>query len=699
MSIAVRAPAASLVVAALLGTSCSGSSPPPPSYAAAIQEGQEAAYEVLRQGSATSLGIALVTRDRLVWAESFGVVDASTGARPTSTTRYGIGSVSKMFAAVAVLQLVERGLLRLDEPVATYLDFHMAVPEASRITVRMLLDHASGIPGTTFRNGFTTSLVPDYEAQAMAALADQRLKDEPGHMSVYCNDGFTVVEALVRAVTGKSYSQYVKDAILDPLGMAQSAFPLGPFPDGSFARFHMSGVPQAQEYTNLHASGGLYSTPTDMAAFARLFLDGGSVGGTRILSAASVAAMAVDGTAGSFNPVPSATMAYGLGWDSVTEPALRAVGVDGWTKNGGSYFYGAQILVAPADGLAVVVMGTNGNGYSPLAVAQRVMLRALAETGRIPAFPAPLAPVAAPEAPAPDGLIASMAGMYGSHDKIVQVRAEGDGSLTLLTLGAEGFAPTTVGLRYRQDGWFTATSSPLESYRLVEGEGRAYLARRSPMDLRTYLDQMALLQRVEGTGLALSDAWKARLGRSWLVVNEHPDSQLLLMGANPAFQVGAVPELPGLVVVAPSLVTAPMVLDPTGSDDQARMMLVIPGGASRDLNDLDVVVRGGDEWLRWGAFLHRPVDGLPVLTAGTTTSVAIGPEGHAEWRAVSDEAPGATVSVTGARAWRLYDATFDLLASGASTGETALPAGAGPGYLMIQGAPGDAVGVAVAAGP
>jgi CubicO group peptidase (beta-lactamase class C family) len=675
---------------------CSGNAPVP-TYSAAIQEGQAAAYDVLRQGGdATSLGIALVNRDGLVWTESFGLADVDAKAAPTAGTMFSIGSVSKVFAAVAVMQLVEQGLVDLDEPLVTYVPtFRMADSRYADITVRMLLDHASGLGGTVWRGSNTYSPDLGYADEVLEDLAQQRLKAAPGYMSVYCNDGFTLVETLVRAVTGLDYAEYVDRHLFQPLGMGHSAFALAPFPEGSFARAYRGGVLQPQEFTNEHASGGVYTTPTDLASFVRLFLNGGVAGGVRVLRTTSVEEMAVDQTAGSFDPVPSGLGAFGLGWDSVAEPALAAVGVEGWAKSGGVMQYEAQILVAPREGLAVLVMGTKGGAYEPLTIAQRVMLRALAESGRIPEFPAPVPAWVVPEATAPAGLLASMAGVYAQYEKVTQVRPEPDGSLTTLVLRNGAFEPVLAGLRYRSDGWFTASSYPVASVRLVEAGGRQYLAGRGPTGTKTYVDQSLSDQKVQGSTTPLSRAWAGRLGRRWLVVNDTSDSALFSLGGTPVFALTAIPELPGLVVALAAQVPTVQVLDPSASDSTARMMVVIPGNNGRDLNDLDVVLRGGEEWVRWGSFLHRPLETVPVLPRGAVTPVAIGPEEYAEWRSVQGGASAATVAVSGATAWRFYDASFRLLGNGAEAGEVALPAGAGPGYLLVYGVAGGSVGVSV----
>ena len=196
-----------------------------PTYDAAIQEGQTAAQELINQG-ASAVAIALVDDKRIIWSQRFGLADRDTGQIPTNTTMFGVGSVSKMFAAIAVMQLVDRGVVDLDTPLVTYLPaFRMASPGYENITVRMLLNHSSGFPGTDYRNADIRSPVPGYLDQVLQTLSMSRLKDPPGYMSVYCNDGFTITAALVEAMTGKSYVQFVQDEILTPLGMANTRYP------------------------------------------------------------------------------------------------------------------------------------------------------------------------------------------------------------------------------------------------------------------------------------------------------------------------------------------------------------------------------------------------------------------------------------------------------------------------------------------
>src|SRR5262245_39906863 len=285
----------------------------PDTYDAAIREGRVAAQDIVKDGRASALTIALVGRTGVIWSQAFGLADREAGKTATVETMFGTGSVSKLFATVATLKLVDKGLVDLDRPLVDYLpDFRMVSADYGKITVRMLLNHSAGFPGTDYRNAETTSPFPGYLEQVLQSLSVERLKAPPGYMNVYCNDCFTLIAALIPATTGRTFVQFVQYEILLPLGMDNTRYPTAPFPDGSYAKAYRNGAVQPQEFGNVLAAGGVYSTANDLARLAMMFLGSGTVGGIRILSEASVAEMAVDHTTGIFNPVRYGKFVYGL---------------------------------------------------------------------------------------------------------------------------------------------------------------------------------------------------------------------------------------------------------------------------------------------------------------------------------------------------------------------------------------------------
>ena len=707
-----RVPAAASVttfflasVTAFLVASC-GSKSSQPTYDAVIQEGQTAAQDLINQG-ASAVGIALVDDKRIIWSQRFGLADRDTGQIPTDSTMFGIGSVSKMFATIAVMQLVDRGVVDLDTPLVTYVPaFRMAAAGYAKITVRMLLNHSSGFPGCDDRNALIRTPMPGYLDQVLQTLSMSRLKAPPGYMSVYCNDGFTITGALVEAMSGKSYVQFVQDEILTPLGMANTRYPLSAFPAGSYAKAYVKGSAKPQEFVNTLGSGALYSTADDMARIAMMFLNGGRVGTTRILSDAAVAEMAKDQTIGSFDPVHSDSWAYGLGWDSVSQPGLKAVGFDGWAKGGDTSDYHAALVVSPQAQLGMVVLTSGLDSSRATAVAERVLLRALYENGRIAAFPSPLLPVVPHLAPVPNGLLAAIGGEYAQGSLIIQLQPKPDGTLLLSLRSDAGWTPYGSPLKYRSDGWFASDEDPLKAFKVVDadllGVPTQYILNRTPTGYGHYLDYNVFAQRVRRKPGNLSAAWQARLSSTWLVVNESPD-ELAWNGMDPRLRLATVPNLEGLIAVrwhteiqppAPGYTDAHIV-DASPSDTVATMTLIIPQLVGRDLDDLDIVQRDGAEWTRFGSYMHQPLASVPVLARGSTEVVTIGPEGYAEWRALASDVTPVQVTITTAGAWHLYDPAFTTVANGKGNAVTSLPAGKGLDYLTLFGDPGQTITVAV----
>ncbi len=694
---------------ALLLASC-GSKSSRPSYGAAIQEGQTAAQELINQG-ASAVTIALVDDKRIIWSQRFGLADRDTGQMPTDSTMFGIGSVSKMLATIAVMKLVDRGIVDLDTPLVTYLPgFQMAAAGYEKITVRMLLNHSSGFPGTDERNIMSRSPVPGYLDQVLQTLSMSRLKAPPGYMSVYCNDGFTVTEALVEAMSGKNYVQFVQDEILTPLGMTNTRYPLSAFPAGSYAKAYVKGTVKPQEFVNTFASGGAYSTADDMARIAMMFLNGGRVGTTRILSGASVAKMAKDQTIGSFNPIHNNSLAYGLGWDSVSQPGLAAVGFDGWAKGGDSADYHAALVVSPQAQLGIVVLTDSGASSQAIALAERVLLRALYQNRRIAAFPSPLLPIVPPVAPVPDGLLAAIVGEYAAGNLIWQLQPQPDGSLLVSLRSDAGWTPAPPGspLKYRSDGWFASDQDPLKAFKVVDadllGVPTQYILYRAPAGYGHYLNFIVFAERVRRRPGNLSAAWRDRLSSTWLVVNENPD-ELAWNGMDPRLRLATVPNLDGLIAVRPPADVPALaatagyinahIVDASASDTVATMMLIIPQDVGRDLEDLDIVERDGAEWTRYGSYMHQPLPSVPVLPRGATEVVTIGPESYAEWRAVASDATPVQITITTTGAWHFYDPEFKTVASGKGNAATSLPAGNGLGYLTLFGNPGQTIKVAL----
>ena len=652
-------------------------------YAATIADGRAAIRAAMQATDTSSVSVALMDADTIVWEEAFGVVDRSTDVAATPDTLYNIGSVSKVLVTLAVMQLVDRGRVGLDVPVVQYLpQFRMLSPGFAQITVRMLLNHASGLPGTTARDIFMFAPRPGYALQVEQTQANLHLKAEPGAFSVYCNDGFSLAERVVAEVSGRSYPQYVQEEIFGPLGMTRSRFALEPLAEGSFAHSYVGGTRQGQEFVLAYGTGGAVSTPRDMMRLASMFINEGRHQGVQVVSAAAVRQMATSQVSGQPLFVYPGLM-FGLGWDTVAQAGMAEVGITCWQKNGGTALYGSDFFVLPRERLALMITGTS-TAYDAGKLAERILLHALAENGAIPAVPSPITQFATRPAPVQVAELEAMVGVYGASTALYRLAREGDEALTLFTWREGSWAVLEEGLRRRSDGSYANDKTPPSAFRVATVAGIDFLQVTVTHGYGHYPFLLPLAQRLAPRE-PLPAAWQRRLGQTWLLVNENVASVLLAFDP-PTVTLGAAPELPGYVLIDDVQPAAP------DGDDRTRMVLTIPMNGGRDLREVVATQRDGATWLWLNGQWFMPIEAAVTLVPGSN-GLALGAEGYTVWGRVP---AGARLQVRGGQSgWRLYDATWASVANGEGDGEASLPPTT-TGYLAVFGDPGASVSVTVA---
>ena len=658
---------------------------PTPSFTETIKEGRKAVREQLKATNSTSASVALVADGKVVWRQTFGRVN-NAGKKPSLKTMYGVGSVSKTVTAISIMQLVDAGKVSLDAPVVRYIpDFKMASPQYRQITVRMLLNHSAGLPGTDYADSISTKPLPSYVGRVLAGLRTSHLKTTPGAMNVYCNDCYTLAGLVVERVSGMPYEDYVAANILKPLGMKNSMY--GTPAPGAAAPVIQDGKAQPFLVTNLDATGGLLSTPTDMARVAMIFTGGGVVGGKRIISESAIAQMAMDQTTTTLTTAPPNNFRYGLGWDSMEDPALKAVGVRGWTKGGDLPQYHTGFTIAPDQGLAVIVegAGTTFSSTSAETVGQTVLLNALVETGAIKRFPKQIS--GQPQvAKATAKQVKRMTGIFLAQNLTAKVVEAKGRSLRLMILSEGKWVPQPGRLVRRADGSFWSTASLGRSVNVVRSWGRSYLTLRGIGGTGTFRTYATLGQRVRSGG-TLSPAWQQRVGAKWLLANEDPNSANWTLGP-PAVEIAAVPGLSGYLLAKGALVES-VPFDTTTSDTRGTMFLEVPLVPGRDMYDFDFSTQDGQEWMSFSSSVLQPAASVPDLSAGANP-VTIGAQGYVKWFKV----PAASqVTLSGQADWKLFDDKLSMLGSGKGSTETVqAPAGS---YLAIFGPAGSGSTVVV----
>ncbi|MGB3067501.1 MAG: serine hydrolase domain-containing protein [Ottowia sp.] len=601
--------------AGLLATSlpgCGGSGDSTPSYTKTIDWGQRAIAQIMsEQSDAAAISVALLKRDSIVWQQAFGKASVPDNIPATVRTRFNIGSVSKVLAGLAGVILQDRGLIDLDTPIVHYLpEFKMLSPAYASITSRHLLSHASGLPGTNNPNLFSFTPIPGYAAATENELANAHLKHSPGQLAVYCNDGFTMFERVVLAVTGLEYPDFVEQNILKPLNMMDSGFLRSPQPAGEFAHPQYRGKQYPLEFVNAFATGGLSSTPSDMMNLARMFLGGGVFQGVRVVSAAGIAAMAVDQTKGlTINPSPE--WHWGLGWDSVQQPGLAKANVLAWEKNGGTAFFSSEFFVLPDAEMGLLLTGNSAYGSKALAIAEGILIRALQEDGSIGAAPAAIVNTAPSLATPPD--VSEAAGIYGNYKAPIQVVVGADSSLTLNEWNGQAWAPliADVKFQYRSDGWWWSDNGAMPSFRFAEaadtdegGQIHRYLIERVTPGAGLERITLPLGQQLAPLP-ALSAAWQARMKSRWVATNESPESVVWTVTDDPTVTIDSLPELPGYILFGGGDMGYQL-LTPL-ADDRGGPSVKVPVNHGRDLNEIVLTKVNGADVLLTASLILAPV--------------------------------------------------------------------------------------------
>lgn len=234
-------------------------------------------------------------------------------------TPFLIGSVTKSFTAVAVLQLAERGAIDLDDPVADYLPWFSVEPADSiaEVTVRTLLNQTSGIP-TDAGGGGLRYLDDGSVTEVAHELEGAPLSDRPGARFQYANGNYVLLGALIEEVSGLPFGDYIRAHILDPLGMDHTYTALSPAQAAGMSEGHRYWFGLTAAHTTfsdgLLPAGGLISTGPDMARYGRMLLSGGSLDGERILSREAVDELTAGAAAATVGPwAKDPDVEYGMG--------------------------------------------------------------------------------------------------------------------------------------------------------------------------------------------------------------------------------------------------------------------------------------------------------------------------------------------------------------------------------------------------
>jgi len=369
-----------------------------------------------------ALSVALVEGDRTIWAKGFGLADPEKRVPATAATVYRIGSVSKLFTDIGIMQLVEKKEVDLDAPIQTILpDFRPRNPSGSPITLRELMSHRSGLvrepPVGHYFDGTSPSL-----AATVASLNETELVYAPGTHTKYSNAGVAVVGYALERKARVPFGKHLERAVLEPMGMASSAFEPSPTIRDRLAKAFLWGYdgrqfPAPTFELGMAPAGSLYSTVEDLGRFLSVLFAGGTGPRGRVLRRETLEEMWTPQLA-----ARGAKEGFGLGFRVGKIEGRRSVGHDG-----AIYGFATSLEALPAEHLGAVAVTTvdSANAVTDRIVREALRLLLAAREGR---------PLPMPEAtePVPPEVSRGFEGSYGRDGRaLVDLEARG-GELTML---------------------------------------------------------------------------------------------------------------------------------------------------------------------------------------------------------------------------------------------------------------------------
>lgn len=268
----------------------------PAQYADAVDELSAFIEAEMVTKELDAVSIALVDDQRTIWSTGFGYARPADSVAATAATVYRVGSVSKLFTDIAVMQRVEAGEVDLDAPVTAVLpDFAPDNPHGVPITLRQLMSHHAGLVREPPVGHYFDDTAPSLEA-TVASLNDTRLIYPPGERTKYSNAGIAVVGRVLETLADQPFADALEDAVLRPAGLEHSSFSPKPELMDELAAATMwtydGRTFEAPRFElGMAPAGSMYSTVDDLARFLSVLFANGVGAGGRVLSPESIEAM------------------------------------------------------------------------------------------------------------------------------------------------------------------------------------------------------------------------------------------------------------------------------------------------------------------------------------------------------------------------------------------------------------------------
>lgn len=317
--------------------------------------------------NAPGAAVLVMVDGKPVLRKGYGVADVEKARPITPETIFRLGSITKQFTAVAVLQLVQAGKVSLDDPITKWVpDFDA---QGKTITVENLLSHTSGIPSYTSDPGYMAGMERDMTPREIVAVVEGKpLEFDPGERFKYSNTNYVLLGMLIEKASGKSYADYLQEHIAKPLGLADTRYGGSDSASDRHARGYepagSDGYRPARplSMTQPYAAGAIESTVDDLAKWTLALAEGRAVDPTLLRRAWTPFKTTAQ-------PSP-----YGYGW-SIRNDAKNG---ERWISHGGGINgFMTDAVWIPEKNVYVAVLHNALGDAPPEALVRQLALEAV----------------------------------------------------------------------------------------------------------------------------------------------------------------------------------------------------------------------------------------------------------------------------------------------------------------------------------
>lgn len=573
------------------------------SYGEAITTARLEIWKALSNG-ASAATVAIMDDNAIVYSEGFGMRSREESIGVDTNTQFNIGSISKVFTALGVLLLCDDGLVELDKPVTTYLpEFMMKDPRYNEITVRMLLNHSSGIAGTYMKTGFGTEKNRSYVSETLAELAKGNLKHNPGDVSVYCNDGFTLAEAIIERVSGMSFADFLEIRVFAKTGMANSSCY---FSGGNRNIAHQydsaTGRVLPAEYVNILGSGGIASTAEDLCRFSQ------TMWANPLLKSSTLEEFMIPQYGPMTVPGGIPFYRFGLGWDSVELEEFIGQGIKVMAKSGGTIQFNSQLYVAPGEKLAVALLFAGP--ADPAAICTKIMQVLMESKGVLKKDEPQIKPT--PQVAVIPQELLRYEGYYGNYQGIIKVEFDTTANMMKYSKYNYGAFGPAAQFPYMEDGFFHVDGSQKLNFEEAANGTKFIIAH-----VHNSTGKAVFAQEIPPGNSTLSRSLFEN--RVWLPRNLTSYEFVPFMTIS-----GILQELPGYIHL--DNVPYALVGEYTGAMALSH---------ARDLVEPVIIKRDQKQWLEAGGYLFS--DASEIVPFDPSEEIFIGTNGYNEWRLVKTD--------------------------------------------------------------